>query len=152
MDISEIKDVYPFKSNFHKIKTYNYHYLDEGKGDPVVMLHGNPSWSFLYRNLILRISKTHRVIAPDHLGCGLSDKPPNFPYRLETHIDNLESLMLELNLNNITLIIHDWGGPVGLGFAVRYPKRIRRLVILNSSAFSFNLIPFRIAVCKLRKN
>ena len=149
MDISEIRDLYPFKSRFHALKEHRYHYIDEGNGEPVVMLHGNPTWSFMYRDLILEFRKTHRVVAPDHLGCGLSDKPGDFPYRLETHIDNLENLLLSLKLKNINLLVHDWGAPIGLGFAVRHPKLIKSLVILNSSAFSSNQLPWRIAVCKL---
>ncbi|MFA7230226.1 MAG: alpha/beta fold hydrolase [Victivallaceae bacterium] len=150
IDISEIHSLYPFTSKSMKIKGYNYHYLDEGKGDsPLVMVHGNPTWSFFFRNLVREFSKRHRVIAPDHLGCGLSDKPQDFPYRLETHIDNLENLLLNLDLRNITLVVHDWGGAVGMGFAVRHPDRIARLVILNSAAFSMDWIPIRIAMCRI---
>lgn len=148
IDISEIKDIYPFEPHFFKVKDYNYHYVDEGSGNPVVMVHGNPTWSFFYRRLILELSKTHRVIASDHLGCGLSDKPQDFDYRLETHIDNLESLLLALDLENITLILHDWGGAIGMGFAIRHPQRIKSLVLLNSAAFSMEWIPFRIALCR----
>lgn len=150
MDLSDIRDIYPFQSRFHKLKEHNYHYVDEGSGpSPIVMLHGNPTWSFIYRDLILEFRKTHRVIAPDHLGCGLSDKPQDFPYRLETHIDNLESLLLTLELKNVNLVVHDWGAPIGLGFAVRYPKLIKSLTIFNSSAFSANRLPWRIALCRL---
>jgi haloalkane dehalogenase len=113
------------------------------------MLHGNPSWSFLYRNAIRELSKNHRVIAPDHLGCGLSDKPQDFKYRLETHIDNLETLIFSLKLEKITLVVHDWGGAIGMGFAVRHPHMISRLVILNSAAFSMDWLPFRIAMCRI---
>ncbi|MHB9139058.1 MAG: alpha/beta fold hydrolase [Victivallaceae bacterium] len=150
INISAIKDLYPFESRALKIKDYNYHYVDEGKGDaPIVMVHGNPTWSFYYRNLIKEFSKTNRVVAPDNLGCGLSDKPQNFQYRLETHIDNLETLLLTLNLENITLIVHDWGGAIGMGFAVRHPQKIAKLIILNSAAFSMDWIPWRIAICRL---
>ncbi|OGV49103.1 MAG: hypothetical protein A2017_11910 [Lentisphaerae bacterium GWF2_44_16] len=148
-DISEIKDIYPFKSNYFRIKDYNYHYVDEGKGEPVVMVHGNPTWSFYYRRLISEVSKTHRAIAPDHLGCGLSDKPQNFEYRLETHIDNLEAFLLSLKLDKITLVMHDWGGAIGMGFAVRHPQKIKRLVILNSAAFSMHWIPWRISLGRI---
>ncbi|MEI6424529.1 MAG: alpha/beta fold hydrolase, partial [Lentisphaerota bacterium] len=111
MDISSIKDLYPFKHNYYKLKSCNYHYIDEGRGEPIVMVHGNPSWSFLFRRLISELSRTNRVIVPDHLGCGMSDKPRNFQYRLETHIDNLEEFLLALDLHNINLLVHDWGGP-----------------------------------------
>ena len=142
----EIQSEYPFKSNFIKVKSYNYHYIDEGEGeDTLLMIHGNPSWSFMYRNLITEFSKKYRVIAPDHLGCGLSDKPQDFPYRLETHIDNLESLFFELNLKKVTLVIHGWGGAIGMGLAGRHPEKIARLVVLNSSAFSMSWLPLRLS-------
>lgn len=149
MDISCIKDIYSFKSNFFEIKNYKYHYVDEGAGDPIVMLHGNPSWSFLFRRLISELRKTHRVIAPDHLGCGSSDKPQDFPYRLETHIDNLETFLLSLNLDNFTLLMHDWGGPIGMGFAVKHPEKIKRFIITNTAAYSMHRIPWRIAICRI---
>ncbi len=148
IDISEIRDIYPFEPHFFKIKDNNYHYVDEGVGNPVVMVHGNPTWSFYYRRLISEFSKTHRVIAPDHLGCGLSDKPQDYQYRLETHIDNLENLLLTLELENITLVMHDWGGAIGMGFAIRHPQKIKSLVIMNSGAFSCDWIPWRIALCR----
>lgn len=148
MKIAQIRDLYPFKSHFHKIKDYNFHYIDEGAGNTILMLHGNPSWSFMYRRLIADLSLSNRVVVPDHLGCGLSDKPQDYFYRLETHIDNLESLVLDLELENITLIVHDWGGAIGMGLAVRYPQRIKRLIILNSAAFSIDAIPWRLLACK----
>ena len=146
---SGIKDIYPFESHFFKIKQYNYHYIDEGEGDPIVMVHGNPTWSFMFRNLISEFSKTHRVIAPDHLGCGLSDKPENFSYNLESHIDNLEAFILSKNLEKITLLVHDWGGPIGLGFAIRHPEKIERVIISNTAAFSMDEIPLRIKLGKM---
>lgn len=127
---------YPFDHNFFDGPMGTMHFLDEGSGDPVVMLHGNPTWSFLYRNIIPGISKTHRVIAPDHIGFGLSDKPKaEGDYTLTAHIDNLEALLLELDLTNITLVMQDWGGPIGLGFAARHPERIKALVIFNTFGF-----------------
>jgi len=148
IDVRPIKDIYPFKPNFFELKEHKYHYVDEGSGETILMIHGNPTWSFLFRNLIIEFRKKYRVIAPDHLGFGLSDKPPNFPYRLETHIDNLEAFILAKDLRNITLLIHDWGGPIGLGFAVRYPERIKRIIITNSAAFAMNEIPWRIKIGK----
>lgn len=148
IDISSIKDIYPFESKFFALKDYNYHYVDEGQGETILMVHGNPTWSFLFRNLIMEFRKKYRVVAPDHLGFGLSDKPPKFPYRLETHIDNLEAFILGKNLHDITLLIHDWGGPIGLGFAIRYPERIKRIIITNSAAFAMKEIPWRIKIGK----
>jgi len=146
----EIQSEYPFKSNFIEVKSYNYHYIDEGEGEEtLLMVHGNLSWSFMYRNLICEFSKNYRVIAPDHLGCGLSDKPQDFPYRLETHIDNLESLLFELKLEKVTLVVHDWGAVIGMGLAVRHPDKIARLVILNSAAFSMAWLPLRLSVLRI---
>jgi len=146
----EIQSEYPFKSNFIKVKSYNYHYIDEGEGEEtLLMVHGNPSWSFMYRNIISEFSKKYRVIAPDHLGCGLSDKPQDFPYRLETHIDNLESLVFALDLDKVTLVVHDWGATIAMGFAVRHPEKIARLVILNSAAFSIPWLPVRLSLLRI---
>lgn len=147
--ITAIQDLYPFQSKYHVIKGYRYHYIDEGKGTPLVLVHGNPTWSFFYRRMIRDFSSNHRVIAPDHLGCGLSDKPQNFEYRLETHIENLETLLVALKVDCINLVVHDWGGAIGLGFAVRHPHRIKSLTILNSAAFSMNVMPWRIGLCRL---
>lgn len=146
----DIQSEYPFKSNFIEVKSYNYHYVDEGEGEEtLLMVHGNPSWSFMYRNLITEFSKKYRVIAPDHLGCGLSDKPQDFPYRLDSHIDNLESLVFSLNLEKVTLVLHDWGAAIGMGFAVRHPEKIARLIILNSSAFSMSWLPLRLSLLRI---
>ena len=148
-DISEIKDIYPYKSNYMDLSGVNYHYVDEGEGDPVVMVHGNPTWSFYFRNLINEFSQTNRVVVPDHIGCGLSEKPQDYKYTLKNHIANLTALVEKLELKNITLVVHDWGGAIGMGFAVHNPKLIKRIVILNSGAYSMNHIPFRIAICKI---
>jgi len=113
------------------------------------MLHGNPTWSFYYRTLITAFRTTHRVIVPDHMGCGLSDKPQDYPYTLEQHIANLEALLDSLGLERITLVLHDWGGAIGMGYALRHPKRVKRFVLFNTAAFPSSRIPFRIALCKL---
>jgi haloalkane dehalogenase len=129
---------YPFKSNYLDLGGIKYHYLDEGSGEPVVMVHGNPSWSFYYRNLALALRDSYRVIVPDHIGCGLSDKPDekNYNYTLERRVEDLETLLSHLGLDkNITLVVHDWGGMIGMAYAVRHPEKIKRLVILNTSAF-----------------
>ncbi len=148
LDISPIKDIYPFEARYAKIKGYDYHYVDEGSGDPIVMVHGNPTWSFLFRRLVADLGDSYRVVAPDHLGFGLSDKPSNIPYRLETHIDNFEEFMLSLDLEDVTLLVHDWGGPIALGFAVRHPEKVKRLIITNTAAFASVQIPWRLALCK----
>ncbi len=111
------------------------HYIDEGDGPVVVMLHGNPTWSFYYRELIKGLSDRCRVVVPDHIGCGLSEKPQKYPYTLATHIDNLEALINHLDLDHVTLAVHDWGGAIGFGWATRNPDRVRRLVVFNTAAF-----------------
>ncbi|MBW1877048.1 MAG: alpha/beta fold hydrolase [Deltaproteobacteria bacterium] len=122
------------------------HYLDVGEGPPVLMVHGNPTWSFYWRNLVKGLSADHRCIVPDHVGCGLSDKPPGF-HRLEDRIAHLSHLVETLDLRDVTLVVHDWGGPIGLGMAVRHPERIRRLVLLNTAVFEGSL-PLSIRMCR----
>ena len=111
---------------------------DEGSGAPVIMLHGNPTWSFYFRNLVRDLSPHCRTIVPDHLGCGLSDRPTDrqYDFRLKSRIKDLDRLINHLEIKDrITLILHDWGGAVGLGWAVGHPDRIGRLVILNTAGF-----------------
>jgi haloalkane dehalogenase len=114
------------------------HYVDEGEGSPVVMVHGNPTWSFYYRNLIKELRGDHRVIVPDHIGCGKSDMPVDGTYHftLEQRVRDLESLLDSLGIHeDITLIVHDWGGMIGFAYATRHPERISRIVVLNTAAF-----------------
>jgi cis-3-alkyl-4-acyloxetan-2-one decarboxylase len=115
-----------------------YHYLDEGSGEPVVMVHGNPTWSFYYRGLVEGLRSSYRTIVPDHIGCGLSDKPDDsrYDYTLESRVADLEALVDHLGLDGgLTLVVHDWGGAIGLAYATRHPERIARLLILNTAAF-----------------
>ena len=127
---------YPFTPNFFKLPEGRMHYVDEGEGDPVVMVHGTPVWSFVYRNLIKDLSANYRAIAPDHLGFGLSDKPENWSARPADHARNLDELIKNLNLKNITLVVHDFGGPIGLSYALENPQNVARLVIFNSWMWS----------------
>lgn len=115
-----------------------YHYLDEGEGEPVVMVHGNPSWSFYYRRLVEALRPNYRTIVPDHIGCGFSDKPGDaaYDYTLKRRVDDLEALLEHLGVDGgVTLIVHDWGGMIGMTYAARHPERIARLVVLNTAAF-----------------
>ncbi len=145
---------YPFASHFLDLNGLKYHYLDEGTGPAVVMLHGNPSWSFYYRNLVKSLSSRFRCIVPDHIGCGLSDKPGDdrYDYTLPQRVDDLEKLLNHLSLKeNITLVLHDWGGMIGMAWAVRHPESIARLVILNTSAFPLpesKPFPFSLRICR----
>ncbi|PKL78305.1 MAG: alpha/beta hydrolase [Candidatus Melainabacteria bacterium HGW-Melainabacteria-1] len=114
------------------------HYVDQGLGDPVVMVHGNPSWSIYYRRLVDALQGEFRCIVPDHIGCGLSDKPDDsrYTYTLSSRVDDLEALLEHLGIHqNVTLVVHDWGGLIGMGWATRHPEAIKRLVILNTAAF-----------------
>ncbi|MBF0529423.1 MAG: alpha/beta fold hydrolase [Deltaproteobacteria bacterium] len=132
------RPLYPFRSNYLDRSGMKYHYLDEGRGHPIVMVHGNPTWSFYYRSLILGLRDNYRTIVPDHLGCGLSDKPTTktYGYRMADRVADLTALLDHLALNEpLTLIVHDWGGAIGMAWAVRHPERIRRLVVLNTAAF-----------------
>jgi haloalkane dehalogenase len=130
--------LYSFHGHYFDRPGGRLHFLDEGSGEPVVMLHGNPTWSFYYRNLVHTLRDGHRCIVPDHAGCGLSDKPPAsvYDYSLKSRIDDLEALLDHLGLReNLTLVLHDWGGMIGMAYAARYPDRIKRIVASNTGAF-----------------
>ena len=141
---------YPFASHFFDRNGIRLHYLDEGRGDPVVMLHGNPTWSYYYRNLVAKLCDRFRCIVPDHIGCGLSDKPqpPKYDYSLRSRIDDVTDLLDHLGIkSNVTLVLHDWGGMIGMGWAARHTSAIKRLVLLNTAAFhlpSAKPFPFRL--------
>ncbi len=131
------REEYPFESHYYqKARGGRMHYVDVGRGQPIVMVHGNPTWSFAYRHLIKQLSGEYRCIAPDHLGFGLSDKLKKFSYKPADHADNLESLIRELNLKNIILMVHDYGGPIGLNYAINNPHNISRLVVMNTWMWS----------------
>lgn len=125
-------------------------YLDEGPrtDEAVVMLHGNPTWSFYYRDLVRALSPAHRCVVPDHIGMGLSEKPPDYDYRLATRIADVADLVASLGVQRVHLVVHDWGGAIGFGFAARQPARIGRIIIFNTAAFRSERIPLRIAIFK----
>jgi len=136
--MEELRRHYPFQSHFMDIGGHSLHYVDEGRGAPILMLHGNPTWSFYYRHLIKTFSHEYRTIAPDHIGCGLSDKPPSevYPYTLDQRVSDLETFLSALDLKEkITLVVHDWGGMIGMAWAVNNVHRIARIVVLNTAAF-----------------
>jgi pimeloyl-ACP methyl ester carboxylesterase len=151
---SDLKKHYPFAGKRLNLGGLGYHYLDEGSGSPVVMVHGNPSWSFYYRNLVLALRDRYRCIVPDHIGCGFSDKPGDdrYDYTLSRRVDDLEQLLGTLGVTeNITLVVHDWGGMIGMTYAVRHPERIKRLVILNTGAFHLpkaKPFPLGLRICR----
>ena len=154
IDISGFRHLYPFTSHYLDLDGLKYHYLDEGEGDPIVMVHGNPTWSFYYRELVKALRGQYRSIVPDHIGCGLSDKPEteNYDYRLHSRIDDLDHLLETLtDVEKITLILHDWGGMIGMAYALRHPEKIRRLVLMNTAAFfppPAKKIPLRLSVIR----
>jgi haloalkane dehalogenase len=139
-------DLYPFASHYLARPAGNLHYLDERPSEaggttiasPVVCVHGNPTWSFFYRNVVKALRGTHRVVVPDHLGMGRSDRPDEsrYDYRLKSRIDDLEALIDHtVPTGRVSLVVHDWGGMIGMGWATRHPERVDRLVILNTAAF-----------------
>ncbi|PRY15585.1 haloalkane dehalogenase [Pontibacter ummariensis] len=128
--------LYPFAPHSLTLEQGNMHYVDEGEGEPLVFVHGTPTWSFVWRQQIKSLSRQYRCIAPDHLGFGLSDKPADFSYTPAAHADNLEKLIEHLQLKQVTLVVHDFGGPIGLSYALRHPANVKALVILNTWMWS----------------
>ena len=155
------RELYPFASHYLDIDGLQYHYLDEcdrkpnGDAPVLLMVHGNPTWSFYWRDLVRVFRGQYRVVVPDHIGCGLSDKPApgqspqEYPFTLKRRISDLCRLVESLDLSNITLVAHDWGGAIGLGAAAAMPERFGRFVLLNTAAFRSRRIPLRINVCRL---
>lgn len=127
---------YPFQPRFLEVDGGRMHYVDEGEGKPLVLVHGTPTWSFLFRHLIADLSRDHRVIAVDHIGFGLSDKPESWSYRPAEHAKNLATLVDRLGLEEITLVVHDFGGPIGLSYAIEHPDNVSALVLFNTWMWS----------------
>jgi haloalkane dehalogenase len=127
-------------------------YLDVGSGQRTILcVHGNPTWSFYWRSVIDRFADRYRIVAVDHIGCGRSDKPPRseFPYTLAAHRDNLVSLIDHLDLCNIMLLAHDWGGAIGLSSLLECKARFNAITLLNTGAFPPPYVPWRIAACRI---
>lgn len=124
---------FPFAPHYTESPGFRMHYIDEGpaEGEVLLCLHGEPTWGYLFRHLVGALKSKYRLIVPDHMGFGKSETPQNRSYWLQDHIDNLERLVLALDLRNITLVMHDFGGPVGMGLAARHPDRIRRVISTN---------------------
>ena len=141
---------YPFASHWFEADGRTLHYIDEGQGPVLLMVHGNPTWSFAWRRLVIDLRRDYRVIAIDHLGCGFSDKPQDRNlYTLEGHIQRLMAFVRLLKLQQITLFAHDWGGAIGMGCAGRLADRFQRFVLMNTGAFRSVAIPFRISLCRI---
>ncbi len=145
-----LKELYPFEPKRFDTGAGALSYLDEGQGDEAVfMVHGNPTWSFYYRNVVLALRGRMRCIVPDHLGCGLSDKPQDYDYTLPNHVANLGRLLDSLKLRTIHLIVHDWGGPIGLGACLPRHEKLGKVVILNTAVFADTVVPARIRFCRI---
>ena len=134
---ADYTDLYPFRSHYLDRNGLDYHFIDKGRGDPIVMVHGNPTWSFYFRQMIKAFSRDYRTIAPDHMGCGLSDKPDenSYDFQLKSRVADFSALMDHLELTRVTLFVHDWGGMIGLAWAVAHPNRVSRIIITNTSGF-----------------
>ncbi len=146
-----LRRLYPFEPKTFACGQARMSYVDEGPrvDEAVLLLHGNPTWSFYYRNLIGALVRAGwRCVAPDHIGMGLSDKPQDYPYCLGAHIENLNGLVEHLGLRRVHLVVHDWGGAIGFGWAVRHPDKVGRIVILNTAAFPAPQMPLRIRLCQ----
>lgn len=147
---------YPFRSRWMGLGASTgqrlwLHYLDEGPKDApvVVALHGNPTWSFYWRKLVLALRDRYRVIVPDHIGMGLSDRPQAWPYRLQGHVSNVVALLELLGVTRFSLAVHDWGGAIGMGVAVARPNDVEKLIVTNTAAFRSKDIPASIASVRI---
>lgn len=146
-----LRRLYPFEPRVFMCGQARMSYVDEGPraDEAVLLLHGNPTWSFYFRDLICTLAAAGwRCVAPDHIGMGLSAKPQEYPYCLGAHIENLHDLMDHLGLRRVHLVVHDWGGPIGFGWAARHAAEVGRIVILNTAAFPTSRIPASINLCR----
>jgi len=152
---SALRAVYPWTPVRLPVDGGEISVIDEGPRDADVLLclHGNPTWSFYWREIVAKFADRYRVVVPDHIGCGMSDKPQDWPYRLRGHVDNVLSVIEQLGLGDrpqrITLLVHDWGGAIGMGVATLRPDLFRRFVVTNTAAWPSPRIPPSIAVCKI---
>ena len=142
-----LKVLYPFDNHSFETSGGSMNYVDVGEGVPVVMIHGNPTWSFFYRDLILELQDNYRCLALDNLGCGFSDKPQDGDYTLCGHIRRACEWLDDLNLESFHLVVHDWGGAIGMGVADKLRDRVKGITILNTADFAFPSISWRIASC-----
>ena len=143
---------YPFQSNYLNINGHKLHYIDEGQGEVLLFVHGTPSWSFDFRKVIKKLSTTYRCIAIDHIGFGLSDKPAEYDYSVQNHSKVLKQFIIEKDLQLFTIVVHDFGGPIGMLVAEKYPERIKNIVILNSWLWSSAKEPEFIKLSRLLKS
>ena len=143
------RELYPFESKFISLESGEMHYIDEGDGPVILFVHGTPTWSFLYRKIIGELNKGYRCIAIDHMGFGLSEKPLNFQGRPQDHSLNLTEFIERLGLKDMTLVVHDFGGPIGLSAAIRDADRFNRIVLFNTWLWATKENPEAIKVDRL---
>ena len=129
---------YPFTPHWADLPSGRMHYVDEGRGDTLLFVHGTPTWSFEFRHLIKALSRRYRCVAPDHLGFGLSDRPADAAYTPEAHAARLEAFVAHLGLDCVTLVAHDYGGPIGLPLALAADTRVARLILFNTWMWPFD--------------
>ena len=144
-----VRELFPYTSRFFSVGKHRLHYVDEGQGPVLLLMHACPLWAFSFREVIRTFSSDYRVIALDQMGFGLSDKPADFDYRLEMHADHLEMFVHSLGLTDITLIMHGRGSTIGMAYAVRNPDNIRAFVTLNAMGFTGFFLPWRLQVCRI---
>lgn len=138
------RELYPFKSRWFENETGRIHYIDEGNGPPILFCHGNPTWSFLYRDIIRRLRESFRCVALDYFGFGLSDRPEGFRYTPAEHAQVTAQLVGRLGLENLIIMGQDWGGPIGLGAALFEPERIRGLIFGNTWFWPTDRLPMKL--------
>ena len=152
------RPLYPFESRYVEIDGFQYHYVDEGPTEPdgverptLLMSHGNPTWSFVFRDVIKAFRGKYRTIAVDHIGCGLSEKPSirKYPYSLDRRAEDLRKFVEKLDLKNVAMIAHDWGGAVAMGTVTRIPDRFSKIVLMNTAAYLSDRVPKRIRLCHI---
>ena len=146
-----LSSLYPFESHYVTVDGYKMHYVDECSVDDstneannkevVILLHGNPTWSFYYRNLITHLSKSYRVIAPDYIGCGLSDHPQDKHFRAVDRVRQVQHLIDTLGVYKFSLVMHDWGGPIGTRVALNNLDRVQKLIYLNTTLTEVDSLP-----------
>ncbi|WP_051328152.1 alpha/beta fold hydrolase [Desulfatirhabdium butyrativorans] len=147
-------EAFPFAPHEVDVSGLRCHYVDEGDGPAVLMLHGNPTWSFFYRSLVRELSPSFRTVVPDHIGCGLSERPATgtYPFTLERRIEDMERFVESVGLKRpMTVIAHDWGGAIGVALALRHPDWVRGMVLMNTAAFfppKNKGLPFRLSIVR----
>ncbi|MGI6514368.1 MAG: alpha/beta fold hydrolase [Syntrophomonadales bacterium] len=142
-----VRNQYPFQAHYLKVNERIMHYLDEGDGEPILLLHGNPTWTFLYRKFIpILVEAGYRVVSPDLIGLGMSEKPCNDYYNsLLHHTSNLDQLVTKLGLKNVTLVMQDWAGPIGLGYAIRRRENVKAMLLMSTWAWT-DVSPFHSSI------